>query len=188
MFQPIINKIPSIKNQLNYIRTFIASPRTMGTLFPSSSRLCHTMISQVDWSRPLKISELGAAHGVLTRRILCRMRTDAELEAFEIQPTFVEKLTAIDDDRLSVLNYSAEYMNTDYDVVFSCLPFTSLPIRTSARILYKTRTKLKEKNGVLVMFQYSTISEKMLSRHFTWKRKLVINNIPPAFVYTCRPK
>ncbi|AEX53287.1 class I SAM-dependent methyltransferase [Rahnella aquatilis] len=178
----------SIQNQFFYLQNFITSPRTMGTLMPSSPWLCHAMLSQIDWTTSLDIAELGAADGVLTRRILSRMRADARLEAFEIQPAFVRKLNQMKDSRLQVMAHSAEHMSTQYDAVFSCLPLLSMPLRTSIRILQSTRQQLKEKDGVLVLFQYSQLSEKLLSRYFTWKKIRVVKNFPPALVYICKPR
>lgn len=177
----------SIQNQFFYLQNFISSPRTMGTLMPSSPWLCHAMLNQIDWTTSLHIAELGAADGVLTRRILNRMRADARLDAFEIQPAFIRKLNLIDDPRLQVMAHSAEHLAGGYDAVFSCLPLLSIPTRISMRILQRTQQQLKEKDGVLVLFQYSHLSEKMLSRYFTWKKIRVVKNFPPALVYICKP-
>ena len=73
-----------LMNHFAYLQQFMASPRTVGTLAPSSPWLCQAMLNQVEWTRALSIAELGAADGVLTKRILGRMRADAGLEAFEI--------------------------------------------------------------------------------------------------------
>ena len=81
-----------LMNHFAYLQQFMASPRTVGTLAPSSPWLCRAMLNQVEWTRALSIAELGAADGVLTKRILGRMRADAGLEAFEIQPHFVRRL------------------------------------------------------------------------------------------------
>ncbi|HEY2454223.1 MAG TPA: methyltransferase [Scandinavium sp.] len=183
----LINKVISIQNQMYYLWSFIVSPRTMGTLTPSSSWLCNTMLSQIDWSKSLEVAEFGSADGVLTRRILSRMRADAKLEAFEIQPLFVRKLTQIEDHRLEVKAHSAEHMRNHYNAVFSSLPLLSMPTRTSIRILRTTQKQLKEKDGVLILFQYSHFSEKLLSRYFTWHKVRVMKNFPPALVYICKP-
>jgi phospholipid N-methyltransferase len=70
----------------SYLRQFIADPRTTGALLPSSAALCRAMMNQVDWGVSLSIAELGAANGVLTKGILSRMRRDAMLDAYEINP------------------------------------------------------------------------------------------------------
>jgi len=76
-----------LKNHFSYLQQFMASPRTIGTLAPSSPWLCQAMLNQIEWTGALSIAELGAADGVLTKRILGRMRADASLEAFEIHFT-----------------------------------------------------------------------------------------------------
>lgn len=63
--------------------------------------------------------------------------------------------------------HSATQMATDYDVVFSCLPLLSIPVRISVRILQQARQRLLARNGTLVLFQYSHLSEKLLSAIFT---------------------
>ncbi|MDN8674692.1 hypothetical protein Q0N22_14760, partial [Staphylococcus aureus] len=83
----------------------------------------------------MSVAELGAADGVLTKRILGRMRADAQLDAYEIQTSFIHTLQQIDESRLRVRAYSAEKLERDYDVIFSCLPLLSIPLRITVRIL-----------------------------------------------------
>src|SRR5471030_265022 len=184
----IRNTRVSLQNQFFYLQSFISSPRTMGTLVPSSPWLCRSMLSQVDWTKSLRIAELGAADGVLTKRILASMRADAQLQAFEIQSSFVHKLNLIDDPRLQVMAHSAEFLEGDFDVIFSCLPLLSMPTRISMKILQQAQQRLKANGGVMVQFQYSHLSEKMLSRYFTWQKIRVVKNFPPALVYVCKPR
>ncbi len=184
----IRNTRVSLQNQFYYLQNFISSPRTMGTLVPSSPWLCRSMLSQIDWAKSLKIAELGSADGVLTKRILDNMRVDAQLQAFEIQSGFVHKLNLIDDSRLQVMAHSAEHLEGDFDAIFSCLPLLSIPTRISMKILQKAQQRLKANNGVMVQFQYSHLSEKMLSRYFTWQKIRVVKNFPPALVYVCKPR
>ncbi len=49
----------------------------------------------------------------------------------------------------------------------SCLPLLSIPVRISVRILQQARQRLLARNGTLVLFQYSHLSEKLLSRYFS---------------------
>ena len=177
----------SIKNQFSYLQNFISSPRTFGTLAPSSPWLCQAMVNQVDWTKSLKIAEFGAADGVLTRRILGKMRVDAQLQAFEIQPNFIHKLNLIDDQRMLVMGHSAEHLQGDFDAIFCCLPLLSIPTRISMKILQRAQQRLKQNDGELILFQYSRLSEKMLSRYFSWKKIRVVKNFPPALVYVCNP-
>lgn len=177
----------TIKNQFSYLQKFVSSPRTFGTLAPSSPWLCQAMVKQIDWTKTLKIAEFGAADGVLTKRVLDNMRADAQLQAFEIQPSFIHQLNQIEDHRLQVLGYSAEHLEGEFDAIFCCLPLLSIPTRISMKILQRAQQRLKEKDGTLILFQYSHLSEKMLSRYFSWKKIRVVKNFPPALVYVCKP-
>ena len=168
----------------SYLRQFIADPRTTGALLPSSAALCRAMMNQVDWGVSLSIAELGAANGVLTKGILSRMRRDAMLDAYEINPGCVGQLQAIDDRRLNVVAASAERLINPYDIVFSCLPLLSLPLRISMRILNQIRQQMSA-HGLFIQFQYSPLSETLLSRYFRWQRIVVMRNLPPALVYVC---
>ncbi|HHG8626851.1 TPA: class I SAM-dependent methyltransferase [Raoultella ornithinolytica] len=168
----------------SYLRQFIADPRTTGALLPSSAVLCRAMMNQVDWGVSLSIAELGAANGVLTRGILSRMRRDAMLDAYEINPGFIGQLRTIDDRRLNVVAASAERLINPYDIVFSCLPLLSLPLRISMRILNQIRQQMSA-DGLFIQFQYSPLSETLLSRYFRWQRIVVMRNLPPALVYVC---
>ncbi|NDJ57522.1 methyltransferase domain-containing protein [Enterobacteriaceae bacterium 4M9] len=179
---------PYLKHQMGYVRQFIKSPRTFGSLAPSSPWLCERMTRQVEWTSVTTIAELGAGDGVLTRRLLNRMSPGAQLDAYEIQPELADRLRVLaeDDLRLQVITRSAERLERRYDVIFSCLPLLSIPIMPRLRILHQVREHLNP-GGVLVQFQYSPLSEKILSRYFEWTRIYEVRNIPPAWVYICRP-
>ncbi len=177
-----------LKHHFSYLQQFMVSPEPWAHwhLPPNgSARLCCT---RFEWTQALTVAELGAADGVLTKRILGRMRADAQLDAYEIQTSFVHKLQQIDDGRLRVMAYSAERLERDYDVIFSCLPLLSIPLRIRVRILQQAQQRLRANNGTLVLFQYSHLSEKLLSRYFHWQRRLEVRNFPPALVYVCTPR
>ncbi|MDU6684229.1 MAG: methyltransferase [Enterobacteriaceae bacterium] len=171
----------------SYIRQFIASPRTVGSVVPSSAALCKTMMNQIDWCDSLVVAELGAANGVLTKGLLTRMRADAHLDAYEINPRFLQQLGAINDRRLQVVAASAEQLLRPYDAIFSCLPLLSLPVRVVTRIMRQIHQSLSPQ-GTYIQFQYSPLSEKLLSRYFYWQRVVVVKNVPPALVYICTPR
>lgn len=180
--------ISSIKNNISYIKYFTESPRSFGTLFPSSEHLCNRIANSIDWHNVTRVAEFGAGNGVLTRHLLSRLDSSAILEAWEIQPELVQQLLELQksDPRLHVVNKSSEKVTDKYDAIFSCLPLRSMPVKTRVRILYRIRNSLQQ-NGVFIQFQYSTTLEKTLSRYFFWKKTYEILNIPPAWVYICTP-
>lgn len=183
------NVLPYLKHQMEYVRQFIKSPRMFGSLAPSSPWLCQRMEEQADWTQASTVAELGAGDGVLTRRLLARLAPDARLDAWEIQPELAEKLRVLaeDDPRLQVFTRSAEQLDRHYDVIFSCLPLLSIPVIPRLRILHQIRKRLNP-GGVFIQFQYSPLSEKLLSRYFYWTRVYEVRNVPPAWIYVCMPR
>ena len=179
----------SYKKHFTYIQGFIQSPRSIGTLMPSSPTLCRAMVSELDWNQPnLKVAELGAGDGVLTKHILRVMPADSTLTAYEINPLFFTDLEGIIDQRLVLQKHSAEKLSQPYNIIFSCLPFLSLPLRVSLKILRAVLSILQYTGGDFILFQYTQRMERILSRYFQWERRRVVKNFPPAYIYHCRAK
>ncbi|WP_127959068.1 class I SAM-dependent methyltransferase [Serratia microhaemolytica] len=190
MSNSVLNKVqPYLKSQADYFKQFIKSPRTFGSLAPSSPWLCNRMVQLADLSSATVIAELGAGSGVLTRRLLNRLAPDSELDAYEIQPDLAKQLQVLakQDDRLQIISQSAERLQRNYDIIFSCLPLLSIPAMPRLRILRQIRERLNQ-GGTLIQFQYSPMSEKLLSRYFVWERVYEMRNFPPAWVYLCTPR
>jgi hypothetical protein len=95
----------------------------------------------------------GAANGVLTKGLLTRMRADAHLDAYEINPRFLQQLGAINDRRLQVVAASAEQLLRPYDAIFSCLPLLSLPVRVVTRIMRQIHQSLSPQEPI---FSFNT--------------------------------
>ena len=171
-----------------YIKKFIASPATMGTITPSSRWLCRAMVRHVDWSGVQHFAELGAGTGVITRQFLDQMDPLAKLDAYEIDPYFVSLLNKFQDGRLGIFSDSAEKLNRPYNVIFSGLPFLSIDRRTGLRILKAVRDNIELSDGQFILFQYTTKFEKYLRRYFHFRKERVLFNVPPAWVYICTPK
>ncbi|HHR6456070.1 TPA: class I SAM-dependent methyltransferase [Providencia alcalifaciens] len=171
-----------------YIKNFIASPASMGTVMPSSRWLCYAIVSNIDWRNCIKIAEIGAGNGVMMRYIANEIPEKSSLELYEINRDFIAILNQIDDPRVTVKPCSAEYLRGDYDLIISGLPFLSLHKKTSMRILKKVRQSLLKNHGRLVLFQYTQGCERLFSSYFSFTKERVYRNFPPTWVYTCVPK
>lgn len=173
-----------LKEKTRYLQAFISSPRAFGSIMPSSTSLCRRMAGSVDWSNTYRIAELGAGDGVLTRHLLQRMHTQSALDAYEIDPNLANKLSILNDRRLQIHLKSAEYLSGEYDAIFSGLPLLSLPESLRLRILGQVSQALTP-NGCFVQFQYTSLSESLLTKYFSWTRVHIIKNFPPAYIYRC---
>lgn len=176
---------------LLFARQFLANPRRIGSLIPSSRPLVSRMLAGVDWTRVETAVEFGPGTGVVTRAALARMRPDARLIAFELNPAFATYLArSINDPRLVVLPMSAEHVADHVpqgcDVALSSLPFSIMPREVRGRILAATARVLKA-GAPLIGYQYSPALLAELRAAFRHVGvRFEPRNWPPAFVFTAR--
>ena len=182
----------TLSERLLFLRAFVAHPRRVGAVLPTSARAVDDMLDMADVTRAGLVVELGAGTGSHTGRVLRRLGPQARMVAFEIDPALAAAVRAkLPDPRLTVVTGSAEDVVEVLDgqrpeVVVSALPFTSLPSGVGRTILERTATVLAP-GGTLLVLQYSPLIARELSRLFgTVSRRVSPRNVPPAFLYACR--
>jgi phospholipid N-methyltransferase len=177
-----------------FISEVLKSTGTIGALSPSSSFLAKKMLAPINFNQSKCIVEYGPGTGVFTKKLLEKMHPDAKLLAFEINPAFIEELKQINDNRLILINDSAEkiafYLNengyTSADYIVSSLPFAMIPNDVVHSILTNSDKALSE-NGKYIQFQYSLNAKKKLKEYFSDVCiKFTALNLPPAFIYVCK--
>lgn len=179
-------------DRLLFFQRFIHSPRLVGSVMPSSSRLVAAMLDPIPWNRIQSIVELGAGTGTLTRALNQRFPSGAEVLIFEKDPVMAGLLKNRfphfdhyeDAARLpDILNETGiEYA----DVILSGLPFAAFSRVMRNTILDAVRDSLSPE-GLFVTFQYSLQAKKALEQRFEQVQiRFTPWNIPPAFVYVCR--
>jgi phospholipid N-methyltransferase len=176
-----------ILDQLLFLRKFIASPRTMGSIAPSSAFLAYTMLKDIDWEKCDTILELGAGTGVFTAIINDKANGEAfifenDQEMNEKLQNQYPKLSYFRDAR--ELSVALEGKKADY--IISSLPFANFSETLQHQLLDEIQTSLKP-GGTFITYQYSLQLKKKLKRRF---QHVAISfqpiNLPPAFVYRCR--
>ena len=186
----------NISERLLFLRSFLANPRQVGAVLPTSRKAVGDMLDMADVPGAKLIVELGAGTGSHTGPILERLAPDARLLAFEIDPDLAGSLSRryAADPRLEVIAGSAELLpeklgNERPEIVVSALPFTSLPGDTGKRILEMTQRTLAP-DGVFLVLQYSVFVRKQLHRLFgSVRQRWSPLNVPPAFLFACeRPR
>jgi phospholipid N-methyltransferase len=180
-----------IQERIRFFRSFLANPRQVGAILPTSRRAVRDMLDMADFAQARCVVELGAGTGVYTEEILPRLRPDARFLAFEVDPELVATLDGrFEDPRVQVINDSAEnvgnYLDgTKVDIIVSGLPFTSLP-ETVKRNIFEQIKQVLAPEGVMVAIQYSTMVQRDLRRIFASVRRRVSPlNVPPAFLFAC---
>lgn len=193
---------------------FSESVQSLGvtaSLFPSSRYLASALLRFLDFSRAVRILELGVGTGPVTSEILRRMRPDACLYALDVNPVFVTHIRRkLLDRRLVPIVGRAEDMGDiigelgahSVDAIISSLGLSAMEDEQRCRILSQAARHLHP-NGILSQFQYLHSSgepnwfcnvglkrfseERFLKQYFSSVvSERVIRNLPPARVFTCR--
>jgi phospholipid N-methyltransferase len=180
-----------VADRLRFLRAFVANPRQVGAVLPTSRWAVRDMLDMGDVPTARLVVELGAGTGSQTSEVLARMGADARLVAMEIDPQLAKLLEErFDDPRLQVVCDSAENLHDHLggqkvDVLVCALPFTSLEPGLRRRILEELPRVLAPR-GVALVIQYSPLIQSELRRLFgSVQRRISIWNVPPAFLFAC---
>lgn len=173
-----------------FFKEFIKSPKSVWSIIPSSSKLIHSMLKNIDFSRDLTIVEFWPWIWNFTKELLKRSSKNTSIYVFEIQDNFVEDLKKINDPRLKVIHAWAENICevvwcTKADVIVSWLPFGSLPKWLTENILNEAHKWLRS-DWLFLQFQYFLQNKKDIKNVF-WNHSISWQpiNFPPAFIYKC---
>ena len=181
-----------LTDRLSFLRAFLANPRQVGAVLPTSRAAVRDMLDLADVPSADLVVELGAGTGVQTGEILARLGPGARLVSLEIDPQLAKLLESrFDDPRLQVVRDSAENLRDHLgeeraDVLVCALPFTSLEPGLRRRILESLPGALAP-HGVALVIQYSPLIQSELRRLFaSVRRRISPLNVPPAFLFACR--
>lgn len=183
--------------------------QSTAAIAPSSRFLAEAMVEPLPTERARTVVELGPGTGVMTERLLEQLPADAKLLAFEINPRFVDYLQAnVPDPRLEVIPCGAQRADVELrrrgarrvDAILSSLGLSLLPEPLVHEIFERLLPHLAE-DGVFTQFQYVHRirvqdgrpeyfdAAKLLERYFpVIRRRTIVRNLPPAFVYDCRKR
>ena len=180
-----------MSERLLFLKTFLAHPRQVGAILPTSQRAVSDTLDLAPLPEATLVVELGSGTGSYTGAILDRLSPDARLIAFEIEPAMADGLRRmLPDPRLQVVTGSAEELLTVLagdrpEVIVSALPFTSLPAGLGKVILQRAAQALAP-GGALLVLQYSPFIAGTLSQLFrSVRRQICLVNVPPAFLFAC---
>jgi phospholipid N-methyltransferase len=181
-----------LRERARFLRSFVDGPRQVGAVLPTSRRTVRATLDMAPVEQARCIVELGAGTGPYTHEIVRRLRPDARLLAFELDPALASKLAAeVTDPRVRVITDSAANLEAHLEgqrpeVIVSGLPFTSLPAQVRKDILQAARSALAD-GGVMLVLQYTPFMQRELERRFgSVRRRLSLLNVPPAVLFACR--
>lgn len=149
----------SLREGITFLKQGFKQRSAVGALWPSSKALCRAMAEPVfaDQPGPLRILEVGAGVGPVTREIVSRMRSGDHLDIVELNPAFCGELRGrfgglvdIDVHEVSILDYQPP---AAYNHIVSGLPLANFP-SDMVEAIYHRYFDLLMPGGTFVMFQY----------------------------------
>jgi phospholipid N-methyltransferase len=174
-----------------FFKRFLQRPFQIASIVPSSRALVERVADKIDFDRARVIAEYGPGVGVHSREIARRMRLDAQLLLFELDPAFSQDLERqfAHDPRVHVVNSDAARLPSELrrrgipqcDYILSGIPFSILKIDKKRALLQKTHDALGP-GGQFIIYQvtnelkqHAKIFERVESEYF-------LQNIPPMFI------
>ncbi|MEK7389489.1 MAG: rRNA adenine N-6-methyltransferase family protein [Elusimicrobiota bacterium] len=176
---------------MGYVKIFMDDP-AVAAVTPSSRYLVERTVSAMNLENARIIVEYGAAQGVMTRRILDRMRPDAVLLAVEFNEELFKELKELSDPRLTLIcgdvrevdKILARHRIRGVDTIVSGVPFAFFSGRGRHELLTKT-SDLINPGGRFVAYQVTTHLIPLLKDYFSKVDiQFEVRNIPPHFVFT----
>jgi len=186
----------------NFVREYWRNIREIGSLLPDSRVCVDALLAHVPFGSAKIIVECGAASGAVTREIIRRKRPETLLVSFEKNATLHSLLqsssrgrnvTHVNADIFtcpSVLSATFGVTGAEVDCIVSTLPCSCLDVDG---LLRTAVLPVLAGDGVFIQYMHTLSVLKgfrlgpILKKHYRSVRsELVIRNLPPAVVYTCR--
>jgi len=159
--------LPSTSSWWVFLREYLANPRVVGSVTPSSKALAAALCAPYQKHRKAcSILEVGAGTGAVTRQLGSILGTEDQLHICEKQPQLVQVLrdtvlceaqfaVAVDEGRVKLLQGSFQEMVGEgvYDFVVCGLPFTAFDL-SDVEEIYAVLRKCLKPQGVFSYFEY----------------------------------
>tara|TARA_R110002110_G_scaffold49111_1_gene145677 strand:- start:95 stop:715 length:621 start_codon:yes stop_codon:yes gene_type:complete len=183
--------IHTLGEKLEFYRGWIANPKVVGAIAPTSVAMARIMAGVARCDAELKVLELGPGNGVTTRAILEHGVEPDNLVSIEFTESFLPGLRArypgvnfIHGNALNVAQISAELGIEKYDTAISGLPLLNFPVAERARLVEAVLDRL-EPGRPLVQFSYGIRPPVPARRdHYTVTQlDMVLLNLPPARIW-----
>src|SRR5436853_2484980 len=179
-----------------FFKRFLKRPFQIASIMPSSRALVERVASKIDFDRARVIAEYGPGEGVHSRALAQRMRPNAQLLLFELDPHFSRDLARqfTGDPRVRVINANAATIRSELtqrgiaycDYIISGIPFSILEKEKKRNLLRQTHDALAP-GGAFVIYQVTN----EFRQHATdfapeSESEYFLQNIPPMFITVFR--
>ena len=179
-----------------FFKRFLKRPLQIASIVPSSQALVERVASKIDFDRARVIAEYGPGEGVHSRALAQRMRQDAQLLLFELDPALSRDLTRqfAGDRRVCVINANAATIRSELakrdisycDYIISGIPFSILEIEKKRNLLRETHDALAP-GGAFIIYQVTNeLRQHAIDFAPESDSEYFLQNIPPMFITVFR--
>lgn len=187
---------------LGFVREFLRSPGSVGAIWPSSPALARMMVQESGVGAAARVLELGPGSGAFTGEILKALGPGARFVSIEKSPELARTVAAkfpqarvIEGCATRLRSHLEEENFGKPDAILSGLPWAAFGEGLQAAILDEILGALAE-GAVFSTFAYFGPHWFKAGRAFrsrleasfgeVRRTRIVLSNLPPAFVYSCR--
>lgn len=199
--------LDQFREHAQFLRAFVRNPTLTGAIAPSSTRLAGVITDDIGLEEASIAVELGPGTGAFTARIARRLPPQGTLIAVEANDRMVDRLRGrFDADDVDIAHAdvaelrralaSRDLRPGRVDCVVSGLPWAAFEPRRQSRLLDAVTTELRP-DARFATFTYLHSPLLPAGRDFARRLRdrfdrvgtsdVVWRNLPPAFVYRCRP-
>jgi len=178
-----------------FFKRFLKRPLQIASIVPSSKVLVERVANKIDFDRARIIAEYGPGEGAHSRELAQRMRPDAQLLLFELDPAFSRDLKRqfANDQRVHVINANAATIGGELvyrgiaqcDYIISGIPFSILEIDKKRDLLRQTHDALSP-GGAFIIYQVTNELRQHAIDFASANSEYVLQNIPPMFITVFR--
>jgi phosphatidylethanolamine/phosphatidyl-N-methylethanolamine N-methyltransferase len=198
--QDLKRQVDRFQDDAKFLKNWLDNPLKLGAVTPSSPFLARRMAEAVDPSIPGPVIELGPGTGPVTEALLARGVSPERLVLIEFNPEFCELLrgrfpgvTVVQGDAYAMDATLAGRLSGDLAqpaaAVVSSLPLTTRPVKARLDMFARARVMMRP-DAPFIQFTYGVASPLPVKLAGVTARKSdwVLRNIPPAQVWTYRPR
>ncbi len=186
-----MSQATEIKESELFFRQWLRSPKSMGSILPSSLSLARAIAAAVSWQPGQTVVELGAGTGAISQGLLERGIPSEAIMMIELDEPLYHYLRnrfpgvrVVHGDATRLSTIVAEQAIDRVSTVVSGLPMVNMPFDFQRSIITES-LKAMQRRGSILQYSYSPLTPIPAKKLGVKAEivKFVLRNVPPATVW-----
>jgi phosphatidylethanolamine/phosphatidyl-N-methylethanolamine N-methyltransferase len=186
-----MSQVTDVKESELFFRQWLRSPKSMGSILPSSMVLARAVAAAVAWEPGQTVVELGAGTGAISQGLLQRGIPSESIMMIELDESLYDYLRnrfpgvrVVHGDATRLSDIVTEQDIDQVSTVVSGLPMVNMPFEFQSAIVTESFKAMKS-SGFMLQYSYSPI-RPIPAKRLGVKAEIVrfvLRNVPPATVW-----